>query len=184
MKKLLSILTLLFVSVVTTACINNFAIQDLNNKAKQYLEQGETEKAISRLLSSLDLDGSIFETHYNLAVAYFQNNQTDLAIEQFEKAKEIKSDFADLYYSLALAQEQLAYEILHGESKPSGELKSEEKESVVLKQNPENEKQKAIGLLSKSIDNYEKYLEFESSQKDSSEIKAKVLKLESELSSY
>ena len=35
MQRLILILTLLFVSVLTTACINNFAIQELNNKAKE-----------------------------------------------------------------------------------------------------------------------------------------------------
>ena len=49
MRKVFLILTLLMVSVLTTACINNFAVQELNNKAKIYLEKGDTEKAISRL---------------------------------------------------------------------------------------------------------------------------------------
>ena len=62
--------------------INNLAVQDLNNKAKSFMEQGDYNQAIERLKSSLDLDSSIFETHYNLAVAYTQNqdyvNRVDL----------------------------------------------------------------------------------------------------------
>ena len=61
MQKLLSILLLLFISVVTTACINNFAVQELNNKAKEYLDKGDTQTAICRLKSSLDLDNTVFQ---------------------------------------------------------------------------------------------------------------------------
>ena len=63
MQKLLSILLLLFISVITTACINNFAVQELNNKAKEYLDKGDTQTAICRFKSSLDLDNTIYETY-------------------------------------------------------------------------------------------------------------------------
>ena len=62
MKKIFLLITILFVSVISTACINNLAVQELNNKAKEYMANGETEKAICRLRSSIDLDDSIFET--------------------------------------------------------------------------------------------------------------------------
>ena len=36
------------------------------------MANGEVEKAICRLRSSIDLDTSIFETHYNLGVALIE----------------------------------------------------------------------------------------------------------------
>ena len=70
MKRVFLILTILFASVLSTACINNLAIQELNNKAKEYMNEGDVEKAICRYKSSLDLDAGILETNYNLGVAY------------------------------------------------------------------------------------------------------------------
>ena len=49
MKKVVLLITILFVSVISTACINNLAVQELNNKAKEYMANGETEKAIPLL---------------------------------------------------------------------------------------------------------------------------------------
>ena len=81
MKKVISIASILFVAVISTACINNLAVQDLNNKAKAYAEKGDYTQAIERLKSGIDLDPSIFETHYNLGVAYIKNKQYKKAIE-------------------------------------------------------------------------------------------------------
>ena len=72
MKKVVLIASILFVAVASTACINNLAVQDLNNKAKVYADKGDYTQAIERLKSSIDLEPSIFETHYNLAVVYTQ----------------------------------------------------------------------------------------------------------------
>ena len=62
MKKAFLLAVILFISVVSTACINNFAVQELNNKAKDFMDKGDYASAIERLKSSVDLDGSIFET--------------------------------------------------------------------------------------------------------------------------
>ena len=61
MKKFLFIVTILVLSVFTTACINNLAVQELNNKALEYMKKGDYENAISRLKSSSDLDGTILK---------------------------------------------------------------------------------------------------------------------------
>ena len=70
MKKAFLLASILFVSVISTACINNFAVQELNNKAKEFMDKGDYVSAIERLKSSVDLDGSVFETQYNLAQKY------------------------------------------------------------------------------------------------------------------
>jgi hypothetical protein len=56
MKKVFLIASVLFVAVASTACINNLAVQDLNNKAKVYADKGDYTQAIERLKSSLDLE--------------------------------------------------------------------------------------------------------------------------------
>ena len=63
MKKALLLVGVLIISVLTTACINNLAVQELNTKAKNYLDNGDYKNAIERLKSSIDLDNTIFESH-------------------------------------------------------------------------------------------------------------------------
>ena len=116
MKKLILLMTILFVSVISTACINNLAVQELNNKAKEYMANGETEKAIARLRSSIDLDTSIFETHYNLGVALISANKNEEAQHSLENAIKLNPEFADSYYSLALSFEYQADELINGKT--------------------------------------------------------------------
>ena len=59
MKKTLLIVSVLLVAVISTACINNFAVRDLNNKAQSYMQKGDYSQAIERLKSSLDLDPTV-----------------------------------------------------------------------------------------------------------------------------
>ncbi len=120
MKKILLLFTILFVSVITTACINNLAIQELNNKAESYMDKGDTETAICRLKSSLDLDNEIYQTHYNLAVAYNSVGNYEGAIDELNKVIELKPDFVDTYYTLAIAKEALAYKIIEKEADETG----------------------------------------------------------------
>ena len=114
MKRILTVLTILFASVLTTACINNFAIQELNNKAKAYLDAGDAEKAICRYKSSLDLDASVFETNYNLGVAYITIKSYSEAINILKNAIKINPEIPDTYYSLAVAQENIGFNIING----------------------------------------------------------------------
>ena len=112
MKKTFLLATILFISVISTACINNFAVQELNNKAKAYMDKGDYSSAIERLKSSVDLDDSLFETHYNLAVAYTQAEDYENAMHSYNKAIKLNPDFADSYYSLAVCEENLAKDII------------------------------------------------------------------------
>ena len=117
MKKALLLVSILFISVVSTACINNFAVQELNNKAKAFIDQGDYTNAIERLKSSIDLDDTVFESHYNLAVAYTAAEDYPNAIEAYKKAIALNPDFADAYYSLAVAEEDYAADVAKGELK-------------------------------------------------------------------
>ena len=114
MKKAFLLASILFISVISTACINNFAVQELNNKAKDFMDKGDYVSAIERLKSSVDLDGSIFESQYNLAVAYTKAEDYSNAIKTFQTAIKLNPDFADAYYSLAVCEENLAKDIISG----------------------------------------------------------------------
>ncbi len=113
MKKILLLLIILFVSVMTTACVNNFAIKELNNKAEDYLNKGDTETAICRLKSSLDLDAEVLETHYKLAVAYNNLGRYDESIEELNKVMALDNEYFLAFYTMANVKEKMAYEALY-----------------------------------------------------------------------
>ena len=92
MKKAILLVCILSISVITTACINSFAVQELNSKAMGYMEQGNYPEAIERLKSSIDLDGSVFESHYNLAVAYTKSEDYVNAMKSYQKAISLNPD--------------------------------------------------------------------------------------------
>ena len=52
MKKFLVLVSILMASLFCTACINNLAIQELNQMGKNYLDKGDYNNAISRFQSS------------------------------------------------------------------------------------------------------------------------------------
>lgn len=186
MKKALFIVTVLVVSVFSTACINNIAVQELNNKAKAYMNQGDYENAISRLKSSVDLDDSIFETQYNLGVAYTYAEEYDDAIETFEKAIKINPTFADTYYSMGVAQENYAISIIKGEIKDKNKDDDEEAQDVKYDANNEpvlsQDDIKKIKLLySDAVKSYEDYLEKASNPKDRKTVEAKIENIKTEI---
>jgi len=163
MKKVLFIVTILFVAVFSTACINNFAVQDLNNKAKEYMNKGDYTQAIERLKSSIDLDPSVFETHYNLAVVYTMAEDYINAVEEYKKVIEMKPQMAEAYYSLATAQNNLAVGIEKGEirTNPDNSLYKPNPEDVNLEEPVElsdAEKQTVTELYDAALENYQKYL--------------------------
>jgi len=115
MKKTFLLATILLISVISTACINNFAVQELNNKAKDFMDKGDYVSAIERLKSSVDLDDTVFETQYNLAVAYTKAEDYVNAVKTYNAVININPDFADSYYSLAVCQENLLKDIVSKE---------------------------------------------------------------------
>jgi tetratricopeptide (TPR) repeat protein len=182
MKNVLLIVCILFVAVASTACINNLAVQDLNNKAKIYADKGDYTSAIERLKSSIDLDPSIFETHYNLAIVYTKAEDYANAVEEFKKVIEMKPDSADSYYSLATAQNNLAVDMEQGKVRmniddtlytpKAEEINFDEKYKL-----SENEKNYVSELYTSAIENYEKYLELNPNATDKAEIEAQIQKL-------
>ena len=182
MKKVLLIASVLFVAVVSTACINNLAVQDLNNKAKMYADKGDYTQAIERLKSSIDLDPSVFETHYNLAVVYTQAEDYINAVEEYKKVIGMKPDMADSYYSLATAENNLAVDMMQGRVRmnvnetlytPKAEdinfeekIKLTDKEENLIKE-----------LKESAVQNYEKYLELNPNVQDKADVEQQIQKL-------
>lgn len=177
MKKTFLLATILFISVVTTACINNFAVQELNNKAKAYMEQGDYKSAIERLKSGVDLDNTIFETQYNLAVAYTMDEDYSNAIETYHNVIKINPDFADSYYSLAVCEENLAKDI------KSKEVIVNDDNTIQKRENfdedielTDNAKNMIKSLLDSSISDYQIYLD-KAQNADNQEIEKKIEEL-------
>ena len=186
MKKALLLVSVLFISVMSTACINKFAVQELNNKAKVYIEQGDYENAIERLKSSVDLDDSLFETHYNLAVAYTQAEDYPNAIASFSKAIQLNPDFADAYYSLAVAEEDFSVDLAKGVltlDESGNPVKVDEE--TLLKQDKitlsPQVQAKINDLLTDAVKNYNIYLEKGSDIQDGDDVKEKIERLNEEM---
>lgn len=191
MKKLLVFLAVLFVSVMSSACINNFAIQELNTKAKEYLDKGDYDEAIKRLESSVDLDGSIFEARYNLAVAYTHKEEFSKAVNQLNEAIKLNPANPDAYYTLGVALEGEAYKKLEtiSDENLQGETESlsnaDEKFDGIdeAKQAEENSKSAefAANKLNEAIKAYEKYLKVSKDSKDADTITEHIKELQAEI---
>lgn len=191
MKKVVLLITILFVSVISTACINNLAVQELNNKAKEYMANGETEKAICRLRSSIDLDTSIFETHYNLGVALIEVKEYAEAQASLENAIKLKPDFADSYYSLAMAMENQADDIINGRTNEDKTLNAEQTEETAKqadakakKELTEAEKNKVVELLNGAVDNYNKYIVKKPDAEDKDKVEEQIRFVNEQIGQY
>lgn len=171
MKKALMIASILFVAVISTACINNIAVQELNNKAAEYMEKGDYESAMNRLQASLDLDSSMYETYYNLGIAAINAKKFDKAIEALEGGVAIKPDFAEFYYSLGVAQIELADELVTPKEEASDKKVEAEAEGDVDKPSEADNKAKAIDLKTQAIENLKKYLEMKPNAEDQQTVK-------------
>ena len=188
MKKAFLLASILFISVISTACINNFAVQELNNKAKEFMDKGDYVSAIERLKSSVDLDGSVFETHYNLAVAYTKAEDYTNAVKAYNDAIKLNPDFPDAYYSLAVCEENLAKDLISGYVKVNDDDTIEKVEQIQTPQDSiveksekvisENEKRMLTNLLNNAISDYGLYLDKADSADDRVYIENKIKELQ------
>ena len=188
MKKILLILVVLSLSVFTTACVNNLAVQQLNNKASELMKKGDIEGAISRLEASVDLDASIFETQYNLAVAYTENEDYDKAENAYKKAAELKPDSSEVYYSMAVMFENYAKDTYTGSTKAQKEAETSDDEEVVSshdsdgKYNPtDSDIEHVKKYYEDAIASYERYLELSPNANDALDVQAHIEELRANL---
>ena len=127
MKKALLIASVLFIAVISTACINNIAVQELNNKAAEYMQKGDYEAAVNRLQASIDLDSTMYETYYNLGIAATNAKKYDIAIDALQNGLKIKPDYANFYYSLAIAQAEYSEQLIEIDEDNKKEISEENK---------------------------------------------------------
>ncbi len=174
MKKIFLLFTILIVSVMTTACINNLAVQELNSKAVKYMDNGDSETAICRLKSSLDLDNEIYQTHYNLAVAYNNVGQYEEAIVELNKVLELKPDFYDAIYTLAVAKEAIAFKIIENDNEDEDTVKKYTKDEITEFNNKASE----------VIELYNQYLSKKVNAKESDVINARISDINSKIKQF
>lgn len=166
MKKFLLFISIIMVSFLCTACINNIAIQELNQIGKEYLEKGDYDNAIARFQSCVDLDENIFVSRYNLGVAYISKEDFKNAITTLKRAIEIDPTSKNAYYSLAVALEADAF-------------------SFEKKENPTTEQVKTgVEEAKQAVQMYEKYLELAFDADDKDKVEGKIKEINSQISHY
>lgn len=178
MKKAIFIVAILFVAVISTACINNIAVQELNNAAEVSMAKGDYEDAIKKLEASLDLDCNMYETYYNLGVAYIESRQFAKAIDVLEKSIKLNSKYPENYYSLAIAQESFADEM--SESNTHDAVQNTD---GIVKANytsplTDSDKNSMIDNYHSAIANYNKYIDMSSSDAKKEELVSHIKDIE------
>lgn len=170
MKKFLLLICILFTSFLCTACINNLAIQELNQMGKDYLDKGDFDNAVSRFQSSVDLDENVFESRYNLGVAYISKEDYKNAIPHLKQAVLINPSNPDAYYSLAVALES---EGLAFEKNPLDDSNTDTEEETKTEVSAK-EVSESLSLVEESVKMYEKYLELSPEAKDKERVQTHI----------
>ena len=161
MRKLLSFAILLLFGVLCSACVNTFAVQQLNQIAAEYLNEGDVQSAISRLESSVDLDGNNYESRYNLATCYLRVGKCDKAVEQIDVANELSKNEPAVHYTVGVAYNCKAQQ-LYERKTPDGRIEEIEY--------PRNEQidvaKKFVDYLKIANDNFEIFIQLEPNAED------------------
>ena len=166
MKKTIPLLILLIISVITCACVNTVAVHKLNEIASECMEKDDVQCAISRLESSVDLDPSIYESRYNLAVSYVKAGKCEEALKQLDEAQKLDDTQGSLYYTLGIANNCVADSFKYRKNEDGIE------EKIVF----DNEEDKAqaqesyINYLTAANNAFEKYLQSKDSNTNRDEV--------------
>lgn len=169
--------------LLTAGCIDNSAIQKLNDSAQMYLNQSQPSKAVCRLEASKELNPNLYETRYNLGVAYIEMKDYKNAIAELNDAIKIKSDNPNVYYTLGVAYDSLGFEILD-KNKTEDLYLTDEDVKNKPQQISEEEKNEGISYLSSAIEYYQKYLEKNPTAEDKSEVENQIEVVNTKISEY
>lgn len=176
MKKIL-ILMVMCTTLLLSGCemnLSNFDVQKLNQKANEYMQAGEYDKAASRLEAILDLNPNFPKVHYNLGIAYYHMEEYEKSVEALNSYIDKYADNADAYYTRAIAYEDWAYELLEGD-------KDDEDEDENYKPS-EEDKIKSTEYFKNAKADYEKYIELQQDAKDKDEVLKRIGQIEAKLS--
>ena len=171
MKKIFVLLFIMSIGVITSSCVNMFAVKELNESAVEYINKGDYESAIARLESSVDLDGNSYETRYNLAYTYLKADKCDKALENIDIALKLaKTESPSAYYTKAVTLVCLA-ENIYKKTDENGEKETIEYKDADIKLQME---EKFVNYLMQANENYSRYLELAPDAKDAKEIQAEI----------
>ena len=166
MRKLIKFVFILFIGVMCSACVNKFAAHELHNLAIEHIENGDTNGALARLESCVDLDPDQYQARYNLASIYIGKKQCFKALEHMDVAIKLVKNEPVAHYTLAMACDCAARE-LYQEKNKDGEIKVKEfsnplqAQAVALKEH---------SLLTRANDNFEIYLKLVPNVEDAQNI--------------
>lgn len=165
MRKLLKFLFVLMLGCFCCACVNTFAIHELNEKAYKYMENGDNLAAISRYEASVDLDGEIYESRYNLANALNMVGKCDEAVEHAKVATTLKPKEPIAHFTLGVvcgcAADKLLFLDKNGVKTP---LKVEDLVNHAKKQ------QQFVEYLNMANNAYEQYLQLVPNSEDAQDV--------------
>lgn len=162
MKKILTLLFIMVLGVFSTSCVNTFAIKELNEIAADYLDKGEIENAIARLESSVDLDGNIYESRYNLAVAYIRINECEKALKNIQAAEQLSDNEPAVFYTLGVSYSCVA-DGIYEQKKENGEIEKKVYDEPEVRYAMAK---KYISYLKEANDNYDKYSRLQPNAED------------------
>lgn len=180
MKKFITLAFILITSLFCTACINNLAIQELNQIGKEYLDKGDYDNAIARFQSSVDLDENVFESRYNLGVAYIAKEEFKKAIDELKIAVQINPDSPDAYYSYAVALESYGFSVFE-KKEPTADLADAIIVEEEITQDMAND---GLEYANKSVKMYEKYLALSPEAKDKDIIISHINEIKENIKKY
>ena len=182
MRKIVLLSAIFMSAFCLTGCINNQAINTLNESAKGLLERGDAQGAVCRLESSLELDNTKYQTRYNLGVAYIQLGDLDRAKENLERVIEMKKDYVDAYYSLGVAHENTAYNIINKVAQVALDSDiTEDNEDTALS---DEEKENAISELNEAVKYYNIYIERSKDTEGVEEVKNQIGNIQKTIEKY
>ncbi len=181
MKKIYLFLLILALGVVCSACINTYAVNQLNKLAMKYSQEGNLEAAAARLESGVDLDGGVYETRYNLAVTYLDMNKCEEALEQINEAYNIlQKDEPAIFYVQGAANACVAKNILDKQDEVNESTKSAfDKEAELY-----SISKKYVEHLNKSVEAFEKYMQLASVDDRNPDITNKINQYRDEIQTY
>ena len=182
MRKIVLLSVIFMSAFCLTGCINNQAINTLNESAKGLLEKGDAQGAVCRLESSLELDNTKYQTRYNLGVAYIQLGDLERAKENLERVIEMKSDYPDAYYSLGVAYENSAYNIINQVAQIALDSDvSDQNEDTALS---DDKKENVIAELNEAIKYYNIYVEKSNDKESVEEVKNQIGNIQRTIEKY
>lgn len=180
MKKFITLAFILITSLFCTACINNLAIQELNQIGKEYLDKGDYDNAVARFQSSVDLDENVFESRYNLGVAYIAKEEFKKAIDELKIAVQINPDSPDAYYSYAVALESYGFSVFE-KKEPTTDLADA---IIVEEEITPDMANDGLEYANKSVKMYEKYLALSPEAKDKDIIVSHINEIKENIKKY